>query len=84
MAEVVGKWVWVHFNEYPCGTHRQTLAQLDLPVRTFYSTRSARAGTAQSAASLPFCRRPVSKFGLKSAPGHWLKSAPPRPCPLIP
>ena len=28
IAEVVGKWVWVRFNECPCGTHRQQLAQL--------------------------------------------------------
>jgi hypothetical protein len=28
LAEVVGKWVWVRFNECPCGTHRQILAQL--------------------------------------------------------
>jgi hypothetical protein len=28
LAEVVGKWVWVRFQECPCGTHRQQLAQL--------------------------------------------------------
>ena len=28
LAEVVGRWVWVRFNECPCGTHRQQLAQL--------------------------------------------------------
>ena len=28
MAEVVGKWIWVSFNEQPAPTVRQTLAQL--------------------------------------------------------
>ena len=28
LAEVVGKWIWIHFNETPAASWRQQLSQL--------------------------------------------------------